>query len=208
MTILEHESLEAAIDEADQAKRLTIMPLLVRDQIGPASVDVRLGTAFRLLRRSEDAGLNPRNYEDAAAERAQEHVTVPIGKCLWLHPGQFALGSTLEYLRLPNYLAGYVVGRSTWGRVGLLIATAILVGPGFRGCLTLELVNHGESPIALYPGVRIGQLAVHDLRDETDHGYTGGYAGQVGPEVPRLSGERPVVEHLEEVAARLGSQEM
>jgi dCTP deaminase len=202
VTILQREALEALVGEDDPAKRLVIMPLLDQKQIGAASVDVRLGTDFRLLRRSEGAGLDPVSHDDAAAERAQDYVRVPIGDCLWLHPGQFVLGATLEYLGLPENVAGYVIGRSTWGRVGLLIATAIMVGPGFKGCLTLELVNHGESPVALYPGVRIGQLAIHDMRAATE-GYAGGYANRVGPGTPRLSSEKPTVEHLKHVADRL-----
>jgi dCTP deaminase len=203
MPLLHFESLIEAIDEADESKRLVLMPLLDREQIGPASIDVRLGTSFRLLRRTVNAGLDPGKHSEAVVESSQERIAVGIGENLWLHPGQFILGATLEYLRFPLHLGGYVIGRSSWGRVGLVVATAIMVQPGFAGSLTLELVNHGESPIALYPGCRIAQITVHTLPGETGHAYIGKYAGPTGPEVSRLSRERDEINELKTVAARL-----
>ncbi|MCA9052009.1 MAG: dCTP deaminase, partial [Planctomycetaceae bacterium] len=84
-----------------------------------------------------------------------------------LHPRQFVLAVTLEWIRLPSNLAGYVVGRSSWGRHGLIIATATGVHPGFTGCLTLELTNVGEIPITIKPGTTICQVFLHtvDVRD-------------------------------------------
>jgi dCTP deaminase len=203
VSLLHHEALTAAIEETDIRRRLVVMPLIDRAQIGPASVDVRLGTEFRILRRIDDAGLDPRLAEEARVERMQEHATVPIGESLWLHPGQFVLGATLEYLSFPAHLGGYVVGRSSWGRIGLLVATAIMVQPGYRGCLTLELVNHGDGPIALYPGCRIAQLTVHSLPGDTENGYQGKYVGPTGPEISRLDKERSEIACLSDVAKRL-----
>lgn len=77
-----------------------------------------------------------------------------------LHPHQFLLASTLEYISLPFDYFGLVLGRSTWGRLGLNIATATMVQPGFKGCLTLELRNLGETPLPLMVGVRIAQLCI------------------------------------------------
>ena len=205
MTLLRHESLIEALDTNDLAHRLVVMPMLDRsEQVGSASIDVRLGTRFRVLRRTEGAGVNPLDHSQRELERGQDAVTVQFGEPIWLHPGQFVLGSTLEYLRFPAHLGGYVVGRSTWGRVGLLVATAIMVHPGFAGCLTLELVNHGEGPIALYAGTRIAQLAVHSLDAETEHAYVGRYIGPTGPEVAKLERERREIEEIEGVARRLG----
>jgi dCTP deaminase len=172
MTLLQNEALHRALDVADLRKRLIIMPLLNRDQqVGPASIDVRLGTQFRILRRTGGSGIDPAKQVGPMVAKSQECVTIAVGEPLWLHPGQFVLGATLEYLRFPPHLGGYVLGRSSWGRVGLLVATAIMIQPGFSGCLTLELVNHGESPIALYAGCRIAQLAIHTLQAATAHGY-------------------------------------
>jgi len=78
-----------------------------------------------------------------------------------------------------------------------------MVQPGFSGSLTLELVNHGDAPIALYPGCRIGQLTVHSLRGPTSAPYGGKYVGPVGPEVSRLSNERADISYLKGVADRL-----
>jgi dCTP deaminase len=207
MALLRHEDLTTALDEEHLDRRLVVMPLLDREaQIGSASIDVRLGTQFRILRRTETAGLDPGRQLQALLERGQEHVAVAFGEPLWLHPGQFVLGATLEYLRFPRHLGAYVVGRSSWGRVGLLVATAIMVQPGFVGCLTLELVNHGESPIALYAGSRIAQLAVHTLDGDTAHAYAGKYVGPTGPQVSRLTGEQAEIAALRAVARRLAGR--
>lgn len=207
MTLLSYEALLAALDEPDLDKRLVVMPLLDREtQIGSSSIDVRLGTRFRVPRRTQRSGVDPRRDVLTELERAQEAVTVAFGEPLWLHPGQFVLGATLEFLRFPAHLGGYVVGRSSWGRVGLLVATAIMVHPGFSGSLTLELVNHGEAPIALYAGVRVAQISVHSLDAATAHGYAGRYIGPTGPEIAKLGNERQEIEAIEGVAAKLNGR--
>ena len=131
-------------------------------QIGGASIDVRLGTEFLLLRRTRKPGLDPAEDPPVDDEGFQRRV-VPIGGKLWLHPEYFLLAATLEYIRVPDDLGAYVIAISSWGRVGLIVATVIVVHPSFAGYLTLELVNEGQSPIALYPGLRIAQLAFHSL---------------------------------------------
>jgi dCTP deaminase len=207
MTLLSHEDLLACLGERDLGGRLVVMPMLDRDtQVGPASIDLRLGTQFRILRRTEEAGFDPGEHAQATLERGQQQVTVAFGRPLWLHPGQFVLGSTLEFLALPSNLGAYVVGRSSWGRVGLLVATAIMVQPGFAGNLTLELVNHGEGPIALYAGSRIAQIAVHSLTAATEHEYAGKYAGPTGPQVTRLASESNDIAELRQVAGRLAGR--
>jgi dCTP deaminase len=204
MTLLAHQDLVQALAEEDLAQRLVVMPMLDSGlQIGSASIDVRLGTRFRILRRTVESGIDPGRHGQPTLERGQQRVTVAFGDPLWLHPGQFVLGSTLEFLRLPPHLGAYVVGRSSWGRVGLLVATAIMIQPGFAGNLTLELVNHGEGPIALYAGSRIAQLAVHTLGAPTDLVYAGKYTGPTGPEVSRLAGEQDDIVQLAKVAERL-----
>src|SRR5439155_26160938 len=93
--------------------------------------------------------------------RSQESIRISLHDQFIIHPGQLVLGATLEYLSLPKTVAASVEGRSSWGRLGLIIATACSVAPGFKGCITLELVNDGEVPLVLYPGVRIAQLIFH-----------------------------------------------
>jgi dCTP deaminase len=204
VSLLQYEALVEALDTEDLERRLVVMPMLDREaQIGSASIDVRLGTRFRVLRRTEGSGVDPRRHLQSELERSQAEAAVAFGQPLWLHPGQFVLGSTFEFLRFPSHLGAYVIGRSSWGRVGLLVATAIMVHPGFTGCLTLELVNHGESPVALYAGTRIAQLAVHSLECATSHAYSGRYIGPTGPEIAKLENERREIETIESVGAKL-----
>jgi dCTP deaminase len=207
MTLLHNEALDEALRRPELSERLVLMPMLDRaKQVGPASLDLRLGTEFLLLRRTEESGLDPRTQPQTTVDAMTSAVDVEIGDCLWLHPGQFVLGATLEFVRIPRDLGAYVVGRSSWGRVGLLVATAIFVQPGFAGCLTLELVNHGETPIALYPGSRIAQLAVHRLPSATAHYYgrdDAKYVGPTRPQVSHLAKESREIARLRAVGERL-----
>lgn len=206
MTLLHREGLNDALRNPDLDQRLVVTPLLNQRQVGPASIDLRLGTQFLLLRRTLDAGLDPGGTPQAETDKSQERVRVPLGDSLWLHPRQFVLGATLEFLRMPPNLGAYVLGRSSWGRVGLIVATAIMVQPGYTGTLTLELVNEGDSPIRLYPGVRIAQLAVHELPGDTRRPYArvgAKYLAQTGPEPSRLAKERNEIRRVKRLARKL-----
>jgi len=210
MTLLHHEELNTALDCPSLDDRLVVTPLLDRrKQIGPASIDLRLGTQFLLLRRTLEGGLDPGKRPQATLERSQERTRVQLGDSIWLHPGQFILGATLEFIRMPPHLGAYVLGRSSWGRVGLIVATAVMVQPGYTGTLTLELVNEGDSPICLYPGVRIAQLAVHELPGPTRRSYTRAdakYKAATGPEVSRLAREQKEIKKVRRLANRLRAQ--
>ena len=149
--------------DADPAKRIIVTPLLMpSDQFGPTSLDVRLGTEFQVLKQSNLTHLDFSLNKAQLAQQIEKYmsiVRVRPGEAFVLHPGEFALASTLEYIRIPLDLAARLEGRSTWGRLGLQIhATAGFVDPGFSGALTFELSNVSTVPIPLYPGVRIGQL--------------------------------------------------
>ncbi len=163
MTTLGRTDLEEALREQDLDRRLIITPLLDPNQVGRGAIDLRLGTEFLVLRRTRRPGIDPVEQSQDDIDEMQERVVVPFGEQLWLHPRHFILAATLEYLALPDDLSANVVGRSSWGRLGLIVATAVFVHPGFRGCLTLELVNEGDTPIALSPGSRIAQLTLHRL---------------------------------------------
>jgi dCTP deaminase len=147
--------------------RLVITPILERNlQLSEqqVSVDVRLGQDFLLTRTAGVEAVNPtasRVEFDAQVARSQQRVHVSVGQAFVLHPGRFTLGATLEYIRVPPGLAAYVIGRSSWARLGLVIAMATAVHPRFAGVLTLELQNLGDVPLALYPGSRIAQLIFH-----------------------------------------------
>ena len=118
--------------------------------------------------------------------RYQQRFRVDYGDNLIIHPGELVLGATLEYLRLPKDILCYVIGRSSWGRLGLTVATATVVEPGFRGCVTLELVNSGEVPLAIVPGCRIAQLVFHAVSGAGEYGKDKKYSCATGPEFPRI----------------------
>jgi dCTP deaminase len=147
---------------SNPADRLVISPVLDIDKQlkpGTASVDVRLGQRFHVPLRAKLSQLDllsPTHQQDLV--KYKDDTFVPIGDFFVLHPGQFVLGETLEWVHLPRDLVAFVIGKSTWGRDGLIIATAIGVHPNFSGILTLEISNVGEIPIYLYPGLAIAQL--------------------------------------------------
>jgi dCTP deaminase len=147
---------------------------------------------FLLLRRISKPGLNPGTDSQQDVDQMQERVVVPFGEELWLHPRHFVLAATLEFIGLPDDMSAYVVGRSSWGRLDLIVATAVYVHSGFRGCLTLELVNEGDTPICLTPGSRVAQLAVHRLASPAPEreGEEDKYHAPVRPQASKLSGER------------------
>jgi dCTP deaminase len=135
---------------------------------------------------------------------------VPLGEHLVLHPGQFLLGSTLEFIRLPRRLGAQVLSRSSWGRLGLLVATAVIVQPGFAGSLTLELVNTGSVPIRLRPGLRVAQLQVWAADSETAAPYSTGsekYRAPLGPESNKLAWEADELTRLQAIGRRLLGRE-
>lgn len=134
------------------------------EKSGAASVDVHLGTWFLVLKRARLTHI--RLDQDEDPQKVSKSSYVPLRGDFVIHPGSFVLGTTLEWLRLPVDLAAYLIGKSLWGRRGLLIATATGVHPGFCGTLTLELTNVGEVPLVMQPGMPIGQLFLH--RTETN----------------------------------------
>ncbi len=172
---------------ADPADRLVISPLLDMEKqvkAGTASVDVRLGQRFHVPLRAKLSQL------DLLSETHQidllkykDDTFVPIGDYFVLHPGQFVLGETLEWVHLPKNLVAFVIGKSTWGRDGLIIATAIGVHPNFSGILTLEISNVGEIPIYLYPGLAIAQLFLASVQssDQLLPAVTSAFQVQTSP---------------------------
>jgi dCTP deaminase len=209
MSALGRPAITDRLEEIDPEKKLVITPLLDREkQLGRGAVDLRLGTEFLMLRRFQSAGLRPAQDEQTLLDHMHEQVIVPVGGELWLHPRQFVLAATLEYLGLPDDLSACVVGRSSWGRLGLLVATAVFVHPGFRGCLTLELVNEGEAPICLSPGMRIAQLTLAHIDPPAPREGREGekYQAPVGPQPSQLASEADEFDELSELAKRLRSR--
>lgn len=204
MSLLLREQLLAEMSREALSDRLVVTPLLDDAQVGPGSIDLRLGTEFIETERRSEAVVDP--YGDQTDGSGDSEVFVPLGQHLVLHPGQFILGATLEFIRLPSHLGAQVLSRSSWGRLGLLVATAVAVQPGFGGCLTLELVNAGSLPIRLRPGLRVAQLQVWSAKDPTANPYASGfekYRAPLGPESNRLAWESGELDRIRAVGERL-----
>jgi dCTP deaminase len=185
MSILGRNRIIAALSETDLAERLFITPILDQAQISNSSFDVRLGFEFVTIKRGNVGVFDPANEEITPERfRTPHHLNL---KCpFYLHPNEMALASTLEHFRLPVSIGAYVTSRSKWGRRGLIIATATAVNPGFSGTITLELVNHGNVPLVLYPGLSVAQIIFHDAEGAVKYG--GSLANQIGPLQSSVSG--------------------
>lgn len=151
----------------ERGRQFAVTPILDPDeQFGPAALDVRLGPDLVVSRRASGAvAFDAADVETVASrlEDYQQYIRRPFGSAVYLHPGDFALARTLEYVRLPPDIAAEAIGRSSWGRLGLVIATATLIQPDFKGTITLELANLGNIPMVLYVGMRIAQLTFSQL---------------------------------------------
>ncbi|MDR2673064.1 MAG: dCTP deaminase [Coriobacteriales bacterium] len=173
---------DRTLKEELAAGRIIIDPFLPTD-IQPASIDLHLGDSFRVFRNSRYPFIDPNVSQPDLTELMLATKTDPFV----LHPGEFVLGTTLERVALPNDILGRLEGKSTLGRIGLLIhSTAGYVDPGWNGHLTLELSNVANLPILLTPGMRIGQIAFERMSTPVDKPYGhpdlgSHYQGQAGP---------------------------
>lgn len=172
-------------------ERLVVSPLLTPDEQikdSQASIDLRLGFEFALVAPSSFGAIDELSQSippSFAALYRKEYV--PFGSSIIIHPHQFMLATSLEYIRLPGDLMAYVVGRSTWGRLGLIVATAVGIHPHFAGTLTLELRNLGETPLTMYPGQTIAQLFFHAVASPAKPAKPGQYGGTVDMTPQRIS---------------------
>ena len=128
--------------------------------IQPASVDLRLGDSFRVFHNHKITAIDLRE----PPRELTEQVTPPPGEPFVIHPGEFCLGRTLEWVQIPDDIVARIEGKSSLGRLGLIVhATAGFCDPGFEGTLTLELNNLTRVPIRLYPDLPIAQLSFMTL---------------------------------------------
>jgi dCTP deaminase len=177
---------DRTIREELAAGRIIIEPL-GPGAVQPSSVDLRLDHLFRVFRNYTMAVIDVRQN----LETLTELVSVDDDEPFILHPGEFVLGSTLERVLIPDNLVGRLEGKSSLGRLGLLIhSTAGFVDAGFDGQLTLELSNVANLPITLYPNMKIGQISFIRMTTAADvpygHGQLGSkYQGQAGPRPSR-----------------------
>jgi dCTP deaminase len=151
--------------------------------IQPSSVDVRADRYFRVFHNARYPFIDVK----LPMEDLTELVEVAGEDAFILHPGEFVLGSTLERVRLPDDLVARLEGKSSLGRLGLLIhSTAGFIDPGWNGQVTLELSNVSNLPITIYPGMKIGQVSFVQLTEPAENPYGSGaigskYQGQKGP---------------------------
>lgn len=155
--------------------------------IGGSGLDVRLGNKFIVFERTGSAGFDALD-SDQDPRWMQAKVEKAWGDVFYLHPGELVLASTLEYLVLPGDLTAQVITRSSYGRLGLLSATAVQVHPHFAGCLTLELVNLGVMPMAITPGERVAQLVLSTTSGQAEDPLevAGKYRYPTGPEFSKI----------------------
>lgn len=140
---------------------------LMPEAVQPSSVDLRLAAQFQVFDTHRHRTINP--YEQQKLTRG---ITPPSGEPFILHPSEFVLGSTLEMVTLPTDLAGKLDGKSSLGRLGLVVhSTAGFIDPGFSGHITLELSNVANLPIELHPSMPIAQICLFRLSSPAERPY-------------------------------------
>ena len=176
--ILSDRDLRALLE----SRRLVVEPL-GPNAVQPSSIDLRVGRHFRVFVNNLYPYINVREPMEELTQLVETAETDPF----ILHPGEFVLGTTLERVEIPDDIVGRLEGKSSLGRLGLLIhSTAGFVDPGFRGHLTLELSNVANLPITIYPGMKIGQISLFKMTSPAENPYGSGklkskYVDQVGP---------------------------
>ncbi|HLF77388.1 MAG TPA: dCTP deaminase [Dehalococcoidia bacterium] len=180
MSVLSDRSIREAIESG----RLVIDPWDER-YLQPASVDLRLGREFRVFRNYRLPYIDPKQEMPNLTDLEVIEGDNPF----ILHPGEFALAVTVERVEIPDDLVGRLDGKSSLGRLGLIVhSTAGFVDPGFKGRLTLELTNIINLPVALYYNMPVSQISFVELStpSENPYGSSGSkYQGQSGPEASR-----------------------
>ena len=163
MSVLSDRDIRAALEAGEVA----IRPYDPTD-LQPSSVDLHLDRSFRVFRNNRYPYIDVRSPQPDLTEL----LTVADDEPFVLHPGEFVLGQTLEWVELPDNLVARLEGKSSLGRLGLLIhSTAGYVDPGWKGNLTLELSNVANLPIALYFGMKIGQISFFKMSSPVDRPY-------------------------------------
>ncbi len=186
MAILSDRDIKKYLEEG----KIAIEPLEDEKQIQPSSVDMRLGDEFKVFKVVRKPYIDPKDPEDLASY--MESTTVPEGEAFIIHPNEFALATTYEYVKLPDDIVARVEGRSSMGRLGVTMhVTAGFIDPGFEGRITLEISNIGAMPVALYPGQRVCQIVFETMTSPSEIPYghpdrNSKYMGQKRPESSRI----------------------
>lgn len=159
--------------------------------LSACALDLRLNNVFEVFEYSKMPYFDPKNPEQ---ELAMKRITINMDDFFVLQPGEFALASTLEWVELPYDIAARLEGRSSLGRLGIVVhSTAALIHPGMRGNVVLELGNHSRMPVALYPGMRVCSLSFEQLTCPAQRPYhlqkNAKYAQQKGVEKSKIQEE-------------------
>jgi len=159
------------------------------EHIHCSSMDLRLGKYFKIYKHSKIAILDPKNKEHI--KDMTELIEVEEGKPFIVQPGEFILGVTEEEIGLADDLVARVEGRSSLGRLGIIVhSTAGFIDAGFKGTITLEITNINRMPVALYPGMRVCQLAFELMTNKAEIPYhkkaSSKYQNQKLPEESRI----------------------
>ena len=167
------------IKELLESKKLVIDPIDdLEKQLGPSSLDLRLGNKFRVFKEGHTELIDPKDYDDKFLRsyeledgvKVYEHKYSTLyesNKPFIIQPGSFILASTYERVKIPDNIVARLEGRSSLGRLGLLVhVTAGYIDPGFEGNITLELSNVSKLPLKLYPGMRVCQLVFEEMKSK------------------------------------------
>jgi dCTP deaminase len=162
-------------------------------QLGSNSIDLRLGNVFRIFDNTKVAFIDP--FKKDIGQKITREIRKKEKEPFIIQPGDFVLGTTIEYIELPDDIIGSLEGRSSIGRLGIVIhSTAAAIDAGWRGKITLELANMGKMPVALYPGMRICSISFEQLSSSAEVPYykkkSAKYVGQNGPAESKISKEK------------------
>jgi dCTP deaminase len=169
---------DKSILEKVRRGEIVIHPILDNKQISGAKVDLRLDNIFYLIGRFRKPYYDPMEFltRKEVGERYVEKRMVRYGDKFVLHPNDYALAPLFEFVKLPNNVLGRLDGRSSLGRLGIVVhSTAGSVDPGFQGHLVIELMNNGLLPVALYPLMRVATLILTTLSTDAERPYEGKY---------------------------------
>ncbi len=195
------------IRNALEAGKIKIKPSDgLENRIGPDGIDMRLGTTFLVFERNKQAFIDMR--EPSTAKGMTRQIDIEQGEPFIIHPNELVLATTLERLTIGNDLLGRLEGRSSLGRLGIIVhSTASIFHPGWDGTATMELGNLGVMPVALYPRMRICMFTFERMSSPVENPYgskTNKYQGQTGPLPSHLWDE--LDEELREEELRKGRQ--
>lgn len=179
------------IKKAIESGKIKISPPVdYQTQLGSCSIDLRLDKNFRVFNFDQCPHIDPKKPK----KNFMRKIVIPKGRAFIMQPGEFALASTVENVTMPDDLVGRIEGRSSLGRLGIIVhSTAAVCEPGSRGKIVMELGNLGKISVSLYPGMRICSLAFEELTSPAEVPYYkkkgAKYVGQKLPLASKLSEE-------------------